>query len=225
MAGGPEPFLRVTEIFHSIQGESTWAGLPCTFVRLTGCPLRCVWCDTAYAFTGGTRMELDEIVRVVQGHGCPLVEVTGGEPLAHANAIPLVTRLLDAGFTVLVETSGAFDISPLDPRAHRIMDLKCPGSGESHRNLWENLDHLTHKDEVKFVVGDRTDYEWARRAIREHALDRRVTAGTLGGVLLSPVWGGIDLAELSGWILEDALPARLQIQLHKLVWGPDRKGV
>ncbi|MEJ2202742.1 MAG: radical SAM protein [Gemmatimonadota bacterium] len=225
MNGGPQPFLRITEIFHSIQGESTWAGLPCTFVRITGCPLRCVWCDTEYAFTGGTRMKLDEIVEVVRGHGCPLVEVTGGEPLAHPNALPLIVRLLDEGFTVLVETSGAFDVGPVDPRAHRIMDLKCPGSGESHRNLWTNLDHLTRRDEVKFVVKDRSDYEWSRQVIREHALDHRVASGTLGAVLVSPVWDEIDLEELSGWILEDALPVRLQVQLHKLVWGPDRKGV
>lgn len=225
MTGGPEPFLRVTEIFHSIQGESTWAGLPCTFVRLTGCPLRCVWCDTAYAFTGGTRMELDEIVRAVQGHGCPLVEVTGGEPLAHANAIPLVTRLLDEGFTVLVETSGAFDVAPLDPRAHKIMDLKCPGSGESGRNLWANLDHLTPRDEVKFVVMDRTDYEWTRDIIRSRGLARRVEEGSLRALLVSPVWDQVDLEALARWILEDELPVRFQVQLHKLIWGADRQGV
>jgi 7-carboxy-7-deazaguanine synthase len=179
MGGGPEPFLRVTEIFHSIQGESTWAGLPCTFVRLTGCPLRCVWCDTEYAFTGGTRMELDAIVAAVQAHDCSLVEVTGGEPLAHPNAFPLVAYLLDEGFTVLVETSGAFDVAPVDPRAHKIMDLKCPGSGESRRNLWSNLDHLTSRDEVKFVVTDRADYEWAREVIGARGLDRRVKEGSL----------------------------------------------
>ena len=225
MQDGPEPFLRITEIFHSVQGESTWAGLPCTFVRITGCPLRCVWCDTEYAFTGGTRMELDEIVEAVRGHGCNLVEVTGGEPLAHANAFPLIVRLLDEGFTVLVETSGAFDVSPVDPRAHRIMDLKCPGSGEASRNLWENLDHLTQLDEVKFVVKDRVDYEWTRDTIRERGLDARLAAGTLKALLVSPVWGDVDLEELSGWILEDALPVRFQVQLHKLIWGADRKGV
>lgn len=225
MGGGSEPFLRITEIFHYLQGESTWAGLPCTFVRITGCPLRCVWCDTEYAFTGGVRMELDEIVEAVRGYGCELVEVTGGEPLAHPNALPLIARLLDEGLTVLVETSGAFDVAPVDPRAHRIMDLKCPGSGESHRNLWKNLDHLTQRDEVKFVVKDRADYEWSRRVIQEHALDDRVASGTLGAVLVSPVWQEIDLEELSGWILKDALAVRLQVQLHKLVWGPDRTGV
>jgi 7-carboxy-7-deazaguanine synthase len=224
-AEGPEPFLRITEIFHSIQGESTWAGAPCTFVRLTGCPLRCVWCDTEYAFTGGERMTLDEIVARVQEVGTPVVEVTGGEPLAHANAFPLVRRLLDEGFTVLVETSGAFDVAPLDPRAHKIMDLKCPGSGESARNLWANLDHLTGRDEVKFVVKDRADYEWTRDVIRTRGLDRRVGDGSLRALLISPVWGEVDLEALSSWILEDRLPVRFQIQLHKLIWGPTRTGV
>jgi 7-carboxy-7-deazaguanine synthase len=224
MADGA-PFLRITEIFHSIQGESTWAGAPCTFVRLTGCPLRCVWCDTEYAFTGGERMTLDDIVAQVRDMGTPLVEVTGGEPLAHPNAFPLVERLLDEGFTVLVETSGAFDVAPLDARAHTIMDLKCPGSGESARNLWANLDHLTGSDEVKFVVKDRADYEWTRDTIRARGLDRRVADGSLRALLISPVWGEVDLEALSGWILEDRLPVRFQIQLHKLIWGPTRTGV
>lgn len=222
---GPDPFLRVTEIFHSVQGESTWAGLPCTFVRVTGCPLRCVWCDTAYAFYGGERMSLDAIVARVREWGTPVVEVTGGEPLAHPPAFPLVRMLLDEGYTVLVETSGAFDVAPLDPRAHKIMDLKCPGSGESARNLWENLDHLTGRDEVKFVVKDREDYLWTRNVIRERALDRRVAEGSLRALLVSPVWGAVDLEALAGWILEDRLPARFQIQLHKLIWGPTRTGV
>ena len=222
---GREPFLRITEIFHSIQGESTWAGAPCTFVRLTGCPLRCVWCDTAYAFTGGERMTLDEIVSRVREVGTPVVEVTGGEPLAHANAFPLVRMLLDEGFTVLVETSGAFDVAPLDARAHKIMDLKCPGSGESARNLWANLDHLTERDEIKFVVKDRTDYEWTRDVIRSRGLDRRVADGSLRALLISPVWDEVDLEALSSWILEDHLPVRFQIQLHKLIWGPTRTGV
>lgn len=220
-----EPFLRITEIFHSVQGESTWAGLACTFVRLTGCPLRCVWCDTAYAFQGGERMTLAEIVERVRDAGTDLVEVTGGEPLAHPNAFPLVERLLDAGHTVLVETSGAFDVAPLDPRAHKIMDLKCPGSGESERNLWANLDHLTERDEVKFVVKDRTDYEWMRDTIRDRGLDARVADGSLRALLVSPVWGDIDLEALAGWILEDHLPVRFQVQLHKLIWGPERTGV
>lgn len=225
MTGGPEPFLRITEIFHSVQGESTWAGAPCTFVRVTGCPLRCVWCDTAYAFEGGERMTLDAIQDRVRAIGTPLVEVTGGEPLAHPNAFILVEMLLDAGFTVLVETSGAFDVTPLDPRAHKIMDLKCPGSGESHRNLWSNLDQLGAGDEVKFVVKDRADYEWTRDTIRSRGLDRRVREGTLRALLVSPVWGEVDLEALADWVLQDGLPVRFQVQLHKLIWGPERTGV
>jgi 7-carboxy-7-deazaguanine synthase len=220
-----EPFLRITEIFYSVQGESTWAGLPCTFVRLTGCPLRCTWCDTAYAFHSGRRMTFDEILEKVGRYPARVVEVTGGEPLAHPGAFPLTDRLLERGYTVLVETSGAFDIAPLDSRVHKIMDLKCPGSGESHRNLWSNLDHLTERDELKLVVKDRTDYEWARDAIRERGLDRRVEEGSLREILISPVWGEIDLEALAGWILEDGLRVRLQVQLHKLVWGPERTGV
>ncbi len=218
-------FLRITEIFHSVQGESTWAGLPCTFVRLTGCPLRCVWCDTEYAFHGGTRMSLDEIVDRVAEIGTPLVEVTGGEPLAHRGAFELVRRLLELDYTVLVETSGAFDVAPLDPRAHKIMDLKCPGSGEEERNLWSNLDHLTEQDEVKFVVKDRVDYEWVRDVIRERGLDVSVAERRLNALLISPVWGEIDLEALAGWILEDGLPVRLQVQLHKLIWGAEATGV
>lgn len=220
-----QPFLRITEIFHSIQGESTWAGVPCTFVRLTGCPLRCVWCDTEYAFHGGEKMTIDAIVERVREIGTPVVEVTGGEPLAHRNAFALVERLLDEGFTVLVETSGAFDVAPLDARAHRIMDLKCPGSGETERNLWSNLDHLGPRDEIKFVVADRADYEWARSVIRDRGLDERVRAGTLRALLFSPVWNAVDWQDLAQWILDDRLPARFQLQLHKLVWGANVPGV
>lgn len=219
------PLLRITEIFHSIQGESTWAGVPCTFVRLTGCPLRCVWCDTAYAFHGGERMTLDEVVAAVAAKPADVVEITGGEPLSHPAAYELADRLLAEGYTVLVETSGAIDVAPLDERVHKIMDLKCPGSGESHRNRWENLEHLTARDEIKFVVKDRVDYEWMRDTIRERGLDRRVETGALRALLASPVWGEIDLEALAGWILEDALPVRFQVQLHKLIWGADRKGV
>ena len=217
--------LRVTEIFHSIQGESTWAGMPCTFVRLTGCPLRCVWCDTAYAFSGGKRRSFDEILAEVRGHGCDLVELTGGEPLAQAGAFALADRLLEEGFTVLVETSGAIDVAPLDPRAHKIMDLKCPGSGEAARNLWSNLAHLTARDEVKFVVKNRADYEWARAVIAERGLADRIREGSLNALLMSPVWGETNLEALAGWILEDGLPVRFQTQLHKHIWGPDVKGV
>lgn len=220
-----DPFLRITEIFHSIQGESTWVGAPCTFVRLTGCPLRCVWCDTAYAFTGGRRMSLQEIMDGVAAHPTRLVEITGGEPLSHPNAFVLADRLLAEGYTVLVETSGAFDVSPLDTRVHKIMDLKCPGSGESGRNLWSNLHHLGPGDEVKFVLKDRTDYEWARDTIRERGLDDRVADGSLRALLMSPVWGEVDLESLAGWILEDGLPVRYQLQLHKIIWDPERTGV
>ncbi|MGB1657652.1 MAG: radical SAM protein [Longimicrobiales bacterium] len=220
-----EHFLRITEIFHSIQGESTWAGVPCTFVRVTGCPLRCTWCDTEYAFHGGTRMTFDEILAEVATHPARVVEVTGGEPLAHPGVIPLTERLLEAGYTVLVETSGAFDVAPLDERIHTIMDLKCPGSGEVEKNRYENLEHLTARDEVKFVVKDRTDYEWARSAIESYGLDRRVLDGSLRALLMSPVWGEIELDDLAGWILDDGLPVRFQIQVHKLIWGAEATGV
>jgi 7-carboxy-7-deazaguanine synthase len=219
------PFLRITEVFHSIQGESTWAGLPCTFIRLTGCPLRCVWCDTTYSFHGGERRTLDELVEEAKAIGTPLVEVTGGEPLAHPNAFLLIERLLDEGFTVLVETSGAVDVSPRDPRCHLIMDLKCPGSGEVEKNLWPNLDHLTARDEVKFVVADRADYEWTRDVIRERGLDSRVQHGNLRALLVSPVHDAVDLEALARWILDDRLPVRFQVQLHKFIWDPETKGV
>jgi 7-carboxy-7-deazaguanine synthase len=218
-------FLRVTEIFHSVQGESTWAGLPCTFVRLTGCPLRCTWCDTEYAFHGGEKLSLDAIIERVHRIGTPLVELTGGEPLVHRSAFRLVERLLDAGFTVLVETSGAVDVALLDPRAHRIMDLKCPGSGEASRNLWSNLDHLTARDEIKFVIADRNDYEWSRDVIREYGLAERVQSGSLRALLVSPVWDRMDFRELAGWVLADRLPVRYQIQLHKVIWGASVQGV
>jgi 7-carboxy-7-deazaguanine synthase len=218
-------YLRVTEIFKSIQGESTWAGFPCAFIRLTGCPLRCVWCDTEYAFEGGERLELAEITRRVKALRTSLVEITGGEPLIHPGAFRLATILLDDGYTVLVETSGAADVGPLDPRAHKIMDLKCPGSGEEEKNLWANLGHLTPRDEVKFVVGDRADYEWARSVLRERGLDTMVLGGKLSALLFSPVWEAMNPLALAEWILEDELPVRLQMQLHKLIWDPDTRGV
>ena len=223
--GSEREFLRITEIFHSVQGESTWAGLPCTFVRLTGCPLRCTWCDTEYAFHGGEKMSLDAIVARVEEIGTRLVEITGGEPLIHSNAFVLTTRLLDLGFTVLVETSGAIDVAPLDARAHRIMDLKCPDSGESARNLWSNLDHLTGRDEIKFVIASRGDYEWARDVIRERRLDVKVNTGELRALLMSPVWEMMDFQQLADWILQDRLPVRYQIQLHKIIWGANVPGV
>jgi 7-carboxy-7-deazaguanine synthase len=218
-------YLRVTEIFHSIQGESTWAGFPCTFIRLTGCPLRCVWCDTEYAFHGGEKIPLDDLVEKAREIGTPLVEITGGEPLIHKNAFVLARRLLDAGFTVLVETSGAIDVSPLDPRVHKIMDLKCPGSGEESRNLWSNLEHLTERDELKFVIKDRADYEWARDTLREHGIIDRLERGQLRAILFSPVWDSIDFQQMAAWILEDRLPVRFQVQLHKVIWGANGPGV
>jgi len=225
MSARPDRSVQVTEIFHSIQGESTWAGVPCTFVRLTGCPLRCAWCDTAYAFHGGDRVTLDEVIERVGRFPARVVEITGGEPLAQPAAYELTDRLLEEGYTVLVETSGAIDVAPLDERVHKIMDLKCPGSGESHRNRWENLEHLTARDEIKFVVKDRGDYEWMRDTIRARGLDARLEDGSLRALLVSPVWGEIDLEQLATWVLEDALPVRYQVQLHKLIWGPTRQGV
>ncbi len=218
-------FLRITEIFHSIQGESTWVGAPCTFVRLTGCPLRCTWCDTEYAFHGGQKMTLSEIVARVRDYSASVVEITGGEPLVHPGSFDLARLLLDEGYTVLVETSGAFDIAPLDDRVHVIMDLKCPGSGESDRNRWENLDHLSSRDEIKFVVADRADYEWAREVVRSKGLADRLRAGELAAILMSPVWGAVDLEAMAKWILDDGLPVRFQMQLHKLIWGATATGV
>jgi 7-carboxy-7-deazaguanine synthase len=218
-------FLRVTEIFHSIQGESTWAGYPCTFIRLTGCPLRCTWCDTEYSFYGGEKRTLDELVAKCAELGTKLVEITGGEPLIHRNAFVLTSMLLERGYTVLVETSGAVDVSPLDPRAHKIMDLKCPGSGEEARNLWTNLDHLTARDEVKFVIKDRRDYEWARDVVRNRGLAERKQSGELREILFSPVWDSVEFQELAQWVLDDRLPVRYQIQLHKVIWGANVPGV
>lgn len=219
------PFLRVTEIFHSIQGESTWVGAPCTFVRLTGCPLRCAWCDTEYSFHGGEKRTLDAIVQEVRDIGCPLVEITGGEPLIHRGAFELAERLVGEDFSVLVETSGSEDISPLDDRVHVIMDLKCPGSGETARNRWENLAELDGGDELKFVILDREDYEWARDVVREKGLERRVREGTLRAILFSPVWGEMHRRELAEWILTDGLLVRFQTQLHKHIWDPMARGV
>lgn len=210
--------LRVTEIFHSIQGESSHAGRPCVFVRLTGCNLRCRWCDSAYTFTGGEKIALDDVVERVKAYGCRLVEITGGEPLAQAEALPLIGRLLDDGFEVLIETSGSIDISPVDRRAKLILDIKCPGSGEVAKNRWENLDDLRPHDELKFVLAGRADYEWARDLVAERRLDRWT-------VLFSPVWGELDLKPLAEWMLADRVPARLQTQLHKHIWGADVHGV
>jgi 7-carboxy-7-deazaguanine synthase len=210
--------MRITEIFHSIQGESSQAGRPCVFVRLTGCNLRCRWCDSEYTFTGGERMSIDEIVERVKSYGCKLVEVTGGEPLAQAESFDLIHRLCDEGFEVLIETSGSIDVAPVDPRAKLILDIKCPGSGEVSKNRWENLDILRPHDEIKFVIADRKDYEWARNLVAERKLDRWI-------VLFSPVWGEMNMQSLAEWMLADRVPARFQTQLHKHIWGADVKGV
>ncbi|MCX7165712.1 MAG: 7-carboxy-7-deazaguanine synthase QueE [Rhodocyclales bacterium] len=205
--------LRVTEIFHSIQGESSRVGLPTVFVRLTGCPLRCVWCDTEYAFSGGESLSIAEIMRRVAGFKCTTVCVTGGEPLAQKTCLPLLAALCDAGYSVSLETSGALDIEGVDPRVARIVDLKAPGSGEVAKNRWENLERLTAHDELKFVLASREDYDWAVLACRQRRLFELCT------VLFSPVQGQLDPAQLAQWIMDDGLPVRFQLQLHKLLWG------
>jgi 7-carboxy-7-deazaguanine synthase len=212
--------LTVNEVYLSVQGESTWAGLPCVFVRLTFCDLRCTYCDTEYAFYAGTKRPVEDLLAEVLAIDCPLVEITGGEPLLQKNVLPLMARLCDAGRTVLIETSGAHDISKIDPRVHRIMDLKTPSSGECARNRFENIPFLTHGDEVKFVLGSREDYEWARAQIAEHNLGERV-----GAVLLSPVFGKIDPRDIVEWMLADKVPARFQLQMHKFIWDPKTKSV
>ena len=212
--------LMINEIFYSIQGESTRAGHRCVFVRLTGCNLRCRWCDTQYAFHQGERISIAEVVNRALSYQCDLVEITGGEPLLQNAVHALIRALLDANKTVMIETSGAADISCLDPRVIRIMDLKCPASGEAHRNLWSNLTHLTPRDELKFVVASRADYEWARQTIVERDLTKSV-----GAVLMSCAFGQLDSCLLAKWILDDNLPVRLQLQLHKHIWGPDARGV
>lgn len=211
--------LKVTEIFHSIQGESTHAGRPCVFVRLTGCPLRCTWCDTAYAFYGGRDLTENDVIDQVRAFGCPLVEVTGGEPLSQPEACSLLARLCDEGFEVLLETSGAIDTAGVDRRVRVVLDVKCPGSGMAERMHWPNLERLASHDEVKFVIKDRGDYEWARDLIRRRDLTARCT------VLVSPVFGETDPRQLAEWVLADRLPVRFQLQLHKHVWAPDMRGV
>ena len=211
--------LRVNEIFHSLQGESTHAGRPCTFVRLTGCPLRCSYCDTAYAFHEGTWMTLAEVLQAVAAHPARLVEVTGGEPLAQPGAIPLLQALVDAGYEVLLETSGAVPIAGVPAGVRRIVDLKTPGSGEAHRNDWSNVAHLRAGDEVKFVIASRLDYDWARDVAREHRLLDRVP------LLVSPVWDSGVGRELAEWILADGWQVRFQMQLHKWIWPEVERGV
>ena len=213
--------LRVTEIFRSIQGESTHAGRPCTFVRLTGCPMRCVWCDSAYTFSGGEHVSIEDVLEQVRAFGCRLVEVTGGEPLAQQQAHTLIQRMCDEGFEVLIETGGFFSTEGIDERAAIILDVKCPGSGEDARNHWPNLDRLrADRDEVKFVIANRSDWEYATDVIKRYELDRRARA-----ILISPAWDEIDLKELAEWTAGSGLSVRLQLQMHKYIWGPDVRGV
>ena len=211
--------LRISEVYASVQGESRWVGLPCTFVRLTGCNLRCTWCDSVFTFKGGEHRSIDAVIADVEALGIPLVEVTGGEPLAQRQCIPLMQRLLDRGYEVLLETSGSLDISRVPAGVHVIMDLKPPGSGEVAKNRWQNLEFLRTKDEIKLVLASREDFEWARDRIREHRLSERCP------VLVSPVFGSLDPRELVEWTLAERLPVRVQVQLHKVIWPPEARGV
>jgi 7-carboxy-7-deazaguanine synthase len=212
--------VTINEIFYSVQGESTYAGRPCVFVRLTACDLRCSWCDTEYAFYEGRKRSLDEVVAQVEGYGCDLVEVTGGEPLLQAEVYPLMAALLERGKTVLLETGGHRSTEKVPARVVTILDVKCPGSGEAERMHWPNLDRLRAHDEVKFVIRDRVDYEYAREALTRHRLPGRVAA-----IHFSPVHGVLDGRTLSEWVLADRLPVRVQLQLHKYIWSPETRGV
>lgn len=219
LAGKPAGALLIHEIYRSVQGESTFAGLPCVFVRTAVCDARCVWCDTPHAFTQGSLMPLEQVIRTVESYADPLVEITGGEPLLQEEVYPLMTRLADAGRTVLLETSGQHDLSRVDRRVHIIMDLKCPDSGECPGNRWENLDLLKPTDQIKFVIASRRDFDWAAAAIRQQRLDQRFV------VLVSPAFGLVRPLELTTWLLESGLQARLQLQLHKYIWDPAARGV
>jgi 7-carboxy-7-deazaguanine synthase len=212
--------LTVNEIFHSIQGESTRAGDRCVFVRLTGCDLRCSWCDTPYAFHEGRKMSVEDVVTAVEGYGCPLVEITGGEPLLQEGVYDLMDRLLAAGHTVMLETGGHRPIDRVPARVVKIVDIKCPGSGEASHNEWGNLDRLAPHDEIKFVLADRADYEFARDVV-----ERRQLASTAAAILFSPVHGALDPKMLSEWVIADRLPVRVQLQLHKFIWSPTTRGV
>ena len=213
--------LRVTEMFRSIQGESTHAGRPCTFVRLTGCPMRCTWCDSEYTFSGGEHFTIDDIMQKVRAFESNLIEITGGEPLAQREAFDLIKRLCDEDFEVLIESGGYVSTDEVDPRAKIILDIKCPASSEAERNHWPNLNRLRADfDEVKFVIADRNDWEFAKKIIAEYDLERSAKA-----VLISPAWGLIDLTALASWIAESGLNVRMQLQLHKYIWGPDVHGV
>lgn len=211
--------LTVSEIYTSVQGESSYTGFPCVFVRLTGCPLRCRWCDTAYAFSGGKETGIDEIFESVLAHGIDLVELTGGEPLAQKHTPALIQKLLDAGKTVLIETGGSEDISVLPPKTHVIMDIKCPGSKMQDRNLWSNIEHLKKSDEVKFVIADQEDFAWAIEIVREFQLDQRC------GVLISPAFGLMNPKDLAELVVASRMKIRMQLQIHKYIWNPRAKGV
>ena len=212
--------LTVNEIFHSIQGESSFAGRPCVFVRLTACDLRCAWCDTPYAFHEGRKLALEEVIRQVDVYGCRLVEVTGGEPLLQAEVYPLMERLLAAGYTVLLETGGHLDVGRVPPAVVKILDVKCPSSGAADKQCWANFARLQAHDQVKFVIADRPDYEYARDVLCRHRLDEACAA-----VLFSPVHGALAPCRLSQWVLADRLPVRVQLQVHKYIWGADARGV
>jgi 7-carboxy-7-deazaguanine synthase len=217
----PENTLRITEIFLSIQGESSHAGRPCAFVRLTGCPMRCVWCDSVYTFTGGTRKTFDEIFVQLKDYNCNLVEVTGGDPLAQKNVFPFITQLLDEGYEVLIETGGFFSTEKVDERAKIILDVKCPASGESERNYWANLERLNpEKDEVKFVIADLNDWEYAKKIINKYDLETRAKE-----ILISPIFGIENLQEIAEAVSRSNLKVRLNLQLHKYIWGKDVHGV
>ena len=212
--------ITINEIFYSVQGESTYAGRPCVFVRLTACDLRCSWCDTPYAFHEGSKRTLEDVLHEVDEYDCPLVEVTGGEPLLQEAVYPLMESLVAKGKTVLLETGGHRSTARVPADVVTILDVKCPGSGESHRNCWENLSHVRPHDEVKFVVKDRADYEYARDVIAQRSL-----AGRVAAIHMSPVHGVLDPKTLSEWVLADRLPVRVQLQLHKYIWSPDTRGV
>ena len=210
--------LKIHEIFYSLQGESSRVGLPTVFVRLTGCPMRCVYCDTAYAFSGGSNMEISDILAKVADYGTKYVTVTGGEPLAQKGCLVLLQELCDAGYSVSLETGGAIDISPVDKRVSVILDVKTPDSGEVENNVWGNLEHLKQTDEVKFVLCSRADYDWAKEVLNQHHISEKCP------VLFSPVYSQINPTNLAGWVLEDKLPVRMQVQLHKILWG-EKPGV
>jgi 7-carboxy-7-deazaguanine synthase len=211
--------LTINEVFHSIQGESIYTGLPCVFVRLTYCNLRCSYCDTEYAFYEGKDMTIDEILDAVAGYQCKLVEVTGGEPLVQDGVFELMTRLCDEGYEVLLETGGSLDISRVDSRVRRIVDLKCPSSKMMSKNYWTNIDHLTPNDQVKFVIGTREDYEWSKEIVSKYCLDKKCP------VLMSVVFGELEPVQLAEWILQDKLDVRFQLQMHKYIWTPEMRGV